>query len=62
MTSDPNNTYQYKYTSGNHTNADVPVYAFGPGTEEFSGARKDNTTVPQFLALAFGNGKIGKAA
>jgi alkaline phosphatase len=59
---DPNNAYKYRYTTGNHTNADVPVYAFGPGTEVFNDKRSDNTELPIFLAKAFGDGKIGKAA
>lgn len=62
LTYDPLNTYKYRYTTGNHTNADVPVYAFGPGTQIFDDARTDNTEIPKFLAKAFGNGKIGKAA
>lgn len=62
LMADKSNSYQYCYTSDNHTNADVPVYAFGAGTEIFNGKRVDNTEIPQFLAKAFGDGKIGKAA
>ena len=62
LIADVSNAYKYRYTSGDHTNADVPVYAFGPGTEIFNEKRVDNTELPTFLAKAFGNGKIGKAA
>ena len=45
------------YLSGNHTGADVPIYAFGPESSRFSGAQ-DNTDLyrDMFAALrALGN-------
>ena len=62
LVADKSNPFKYRYTTGNHTNADVPVYAFGVGTEIFNNRRVDNTEIPKFLAKAFGDGKIGKAA
>jgi alkaline phosphatase len=38
-----------EWTSGSHTAVDVPVYAFGPGSELFSGAL-DNTEIPNHIA------------
>lgn len=38
-----------KWTSDKHTAADVPVYAFGPGAEKFSGTL-DNTDIPKRIA------------
>ncbi len=32
------------YLSGNHTGADVPVYAYGPGSEQLDGTI-DNTAL-----------------
>jgi len=39
---DPEASLWLTYLSGNHTGADVPLYAFGPGAERFTG-RNDNT-------------------
>lgn len=38
-----------KWSSGGHTEANVPVYAFGPGAEKFAG-RIDNTDLPKRIA------------
>lgn len=39
------------YLSGNHTGADVPVFASGPGAEQFDG-RQDNTEHYRFMRSA----------
>jgi alkaline phosphatase len=38
-----------KWTSGNHTSANVPLFAFGPGAERFAGTL-DNTDIPKRIA------------
>jgi len=38
-----------KWTTGGHTAANVPIYAFGPGSEKFSGIF-DNTDIPKCIA------------
>ncbi len=35
---------RFNFSTGNHTSVTVPVYAFGPGAELFSGAY-DNTDI-----------------
>jgi len=50
------------YLSGNHTGADVPIYAVGPQSARFTGPQ-DNTDIYRsvFGALqALGNGKSGR--
>src|SRR5699024_2049001 len=39
------------WTSTNHTGADIPVYAYGPKADKFSGFY-DNTKLPQIIAEA----------
>ncbi len=43
-----------------HTNADVPVYAIGMGTEMFNGTKVDNTQIPKFIAEIFGAKTFGQ--
>lgn len=38
----------YRYRSGGHSAADVPVYAVGVGAERFAG-RQDNTAIAKTL-------------
>ncbi|WP_042224367.1 alkaline phosphatase [Oceanobacillus manasiensis] len=46
------------WTSSNHTAADVPLYVYGPGAENYTGFH-DNTDLPKFIAdslgISFGN-------
>lgn len=49
----------YKFTSTNHTNADVPVYAIGTGTAEAFAKKVDNTDISKFIGKIFGNDKFG---
>lgn len=39
------------WTSTNHTGVDIPVYAYGPGADQFSGSL-DNTDLPKIIADA----------
>ncbi|UJL45840.1 alkaline phosphatase [Virgibacillus sp. NKC19-16] len=41
------------WTSTNHTGVDIPVYAYGPEADEFSGYL-DNTDLPKIMADALG--------
>jgi len=40
-----------KYSTKGHTSTDVPLFAFGPGSEKFAG-KHDNTDVPKLIAEA----------
>ncbi len=48
----------YVFTSGGHTNVDVPLYAMGYGTEYFTEVR-DNTRVPTFIAALYSDEPFG---
>ncbi|WP_373902786.1 alkaline phosphatase [Geomicrobium sp. JCM 19038] len=39
------------WSTTNHTGVDVPVYSFGPGSEQFGGLM-DNTDLPKRIANA----------
>ncbi|WP_152655580.1 alkaline phosphatase [Oceanobacillus sp. CFH 90083] len=41
------------WTSTNHTGVDIPVYAYGPGADKFSG-HHDNTDLPKIIAESAG--------
>jgi alkaline phosphatase len=43
------NAIEARWTTGDHTAANVPIYAFGPGSEKFSGTL-DNTDIPKRIA------------
>lgn len=43
------NELKAKWTSGGHTAVNVPLYAFGPGSEKFTGTM-DNTDIPKRIA------------
>lgn len=56
-----NATGKYYFTSDNHTNANVPVFALGDGTSMFNGKDVDNTEIAKFLAAIFDpNAKFGE--
>ena len=38
-----------KWTTGGHTDTQVPIFAYGPGAEQFAGTL-DNTDIPKRLA------------
>jgi alkaline phosphatase len=48
---DPTASLWLTYLSGNHTGADVPLYAFGPGAKVFAG-KTDNTEIYDHMADA----------
>ncbi len=48
-----NATKKYYFTSANHTNANVPVFAVGGGTGIFNGKTVDNTDIAKFLASVY---------
>lgn len=51
----------YNYTSGDHTNKNVPVFALGDGAAELiSKPVIDNTDIPKAVAKIFGNTTLGK--
>ena len=56
----PDDKGSYKFTSDNHTNVNVGVFAIGGGTEYFNGNTVDNTDIPKFIAKIFGNNSFGK--
>lgn len=62
LTANESATYGYKYTTGNHTNADVPVYAIGGGTQIFNNVAIDNTEIAKFAAKHYGATGFGQAA
>lgn len=41
------------WTSSNHTSVDIPLYVYGPGSEDFTGFH-DNTDLPKFIAESLG--------
>ena len=50
----------YVYTSDNHTNKNVPVFALGDGAAELiNKAVIDNTDIPKAFAKIFGNDNFG---
>lgn len=51
---------KYAFTSTNHTNVNVGVFAMGSGTEYFNGNTVDNTDIPKFIAKIYGNNTFGK--
>ena len=51
---------EYNFTTTTHTNADVPVYAFGAGVEPLHDTVTDNTEIAKFIAKAFGGENFGQ--
>lgn len=64
LTKKADGTFEYtNFTKVNyvqHTNADVPVYAIGVGTEMFKDAKVDNTQIPKFIASIYGAKTFGQ--
>ncbi len=54
-----NDDGSFSFTSGNHTNSKVPVYAVGPGTEMFDNTTVDNTDIGKFLGAVYTDGQFG---
>lgn len=51
---------KYAYTSDNHTNVDVPVYALGYGTEYFNDTTVENIDIAKFMARIYGAQAFGQ--
>lgn len=49
----------FKYTTGNHSTANVPICAIGYGTEVFNDKESDNTAIPKFIAKIYGENNFG---
>lgn len=45
---------KYVYNFDGHTAADVPIYAYGQGTEVFDGFSDENTEIPKVIAKLWG--------
>jgi alkaline phosphatase len=56
------NGNNFIYTSGNHTNVNVPLFALGGGTREFaqSAYTLENIDVAKFIASIFGQATFGQ--
>lgn len=52
-------TGKYGYLSDNHTNQDVPVFAFGQGSEKFHGQTVENVQIPKTVAKLWGVADFG---
>ncbi len=50
----------FVYTSGDHTSANVPIYAIGAGTEIFNGAEVENVEIAKFIARIYGDNNFGQ--
>lgn len=49
----PDTKFNPQWTGGGHTGNMVPIYAFGPGSERFSGTHQ-NTDIPKIIAELWG--------
>ncbi len=49
----------YTFTTTNHTNVNVPVYAFGAGTEIFNGVATENIDIAKFIASVYSDEPFG---
>lgn len=47
----------YSFTTGSHTNVDVPLYVLG--ADKFNGQRVENVEIPKFMATFFGSTSFG---
>ena len=56
---DPTHPSQFKFTTHNHTNANVPVFAIGAGTDALNGKTVDNTDLAKFVAAAYSKESFG---
>ena len=49
----------YEYTTGNHTNTNVPIYALGAGTSYFDGNKIENVEIAKFIAKIYTTESFG---
>jgi alkaline phosphatase len=52
-------TDSFEYTKGDHSSADVPVFAYGDGSELFGGQTVENIQIPQTIAAFMGVDNFG---
>lgn len=50
----------FKFTTGGHSSAPVPVYAIGKGTEIFNDKTVDNIEIAKFMATVYGRNEFGQ--
>ena len=50
---------ELKYHSGDHTSKNVPVFAYGDGSELFDGKKVENVQIPQTIASFMGEDNFG---
>lgn len=50
----------FAYTTTDHTNSDVPVFAYGKGAEYFDGTTVENTDIPKRIAALMGVDDFGR--
>ncbi len=55
----PNANGDLKYNSEDHSNADVPVFAFGEGADIFNGLTVENVQIPKTIAKMWGIDSFG---
>lgn len=58
---DVSSQYGYSFNSGNHTNRDVPLYAFGPEVEIFDGVATENIDIARFMGSVYGDYNFGQS-
>ena len=51
---------EFKYSTSNHTGSDVPVFAFGMGTEKFNDEVVENVDIPKTIAALWGVERFGQ--
>lgn len=52
-------TKDFKYTSTDHTSANVPIFAYGDGSDLFAGQTVENIQIPQTIASFMGVDTFG---
>ena len=52
-------TDNFEYTKSDHSSADVPVFAYGDGSELFGGQTVENVQIPQTIATFMGVDNFG---
>ncbi len=52
----------YNFTSGAHTNINVPIYAMGSGTEYFDNTTRENVTISSLIAALYTDDAWGDPA
>lgn len=58
---DVTSQYGYSYHSSNHTNRDVPLYAFGPEVDLFDDVETENIDIAKFIASVYGDYNFGQS-